>query len=322
MKNLVTTGLVSMAFSLSGCSSIAAKTNLYKGRIIEFKSGSDGFDTRTFFYEGESEVIAFDAQFTPELAEKSIQHLRTFTQKPISWLVITHPNPDKFNGASVFKNHGAKILASASTALAIPQVHVYKEYFFVEMAKLFKKGEYPQPAPVDQTFKNQMNLVLKGGETIQLHELAQPGVSNTQSVVYIESINSLIVGDLIHYKAHAWLEGGIVAGKATPTLTGWIEDLHELNQKFPATALVYGGRGQTIDLSTAVQAQISYLDRANLLIDRELTKMANPKIEFNGPEAGALYKKLAQIFEQEFPDYELSYMIEYGAYGLVQSKLN
>lgn len=311
-----------MAFSLSGCSSIAAKPNPYQGRIIEFKSGSEGFDTRTFFYEGESEVIAFDAQFTPELAEKSIQHLRTFTQKPISWLVITHPNPDKFNGASVFKTHGAKILASASTAQAIPQVHAYKEYFFVEMAKLFKKGEYPQPVPVDQTFGNQMSLVLKGGETIQLHELAQPGVSNTQSVAYIESTNSLIVGDLIHYKAHAWLEGGIVAGKATPTLTGWIEDLRELNQKFPANTLVYGGRGQTIDLSTAVQTQINYLIQASLLIDSELTKMKNANREFNGPEAGSLYKKLAQTFEQKFPDYTLSYLIEYGSYGLVQNKLN
>ncbi len=43
--------------------------------------------------------------------------------------------------------------------------------------------------------------------------------------------------------------------------------------------------------------------------------------EFNGPNAGVLYKSLAEQFQARFPDYELTYMIEYGAYGLVQSEM-
>lgn len=321
MKSLKSMNIVMMAISISGCGTAPAKAASEAGRIIEFKSGMEGFDTRTLFYEGENEVVAFDAQFTPALAEQSIQYLRKFTKKPITWLVITHPNPDKFNGASVFKAQGAKILSSSATAKAIPEVHAYKEYYFVEIAKMFQKGQYPQPVAVDQTFEEKMDLVLRGGERIELRELSAPGVSSTQTIAYIRSVNSLVVGDLVHHKAHAWLEGGIVNGKPAPTIDGWISDLRELASLYPAEAKVYGGRGLTVELRPGVDEQIAYLEKARALVQDFLQSLGAKAQELNGPNAGALYKDLAGKFQQEFPGYELSYMIEYGAYGLVQNEL-
>ena len=266
-------------------------------------------------------MIAIDAQFTPELAKKSVEYLRRFTDKPISWLVITHPNPDKFNGASVFKAMGAKVIASRATARAIPEVHAYKEYFFVHMAKMFEKGRYPQPVSVDQTFEGQLDLALKGGEKLLLKELSLPGVSGTQTVAYAMSARALFVGDLIHHKAHAWLEGGIVNGHPRPSVLEWISDLEELTTLFPASATVYGGRGLNADLHTAVREQIRYLRLSVELIDRELRKLGPKAKEFLGPKAGLLYQALAEQFRAQFPDYQLPYMIEYGAYGLVQHRL-
>ena len=72
MKNLMSASLAMMAISTAGCATSPANANAYKGRVIEFKSGPEGFDTKTFFYEGESAVVAFDAQFTPALAEQAI----------------------------------------------------------------------------------------------------------------------------------------------------------------------------------------------------------------------------------------------------------
>jgi glyoxylase-like metal-dependent hydrolase (beta-lactamase superfamily II) len=321
MKNLVNISLAMMAVSVSGCAQSPVKASEYKGRVIEYKSGPEGFDTRTFFYEGQNEVVAFDAQFTPELARLSIAHLRSFTKKPISWLVITHPNPDKFNGASVFKEEGSKIISSKHTADAIPGVHAYKEYYFVEMAKMFKRGEYPQPTSIDQTFEGTMDLVLRGGERIKLQELSQPGVSHTQTVAFVKSVGALFVGDLIHNKAHAWLEGGIVNGKPTPTIEGWISDLKELESIYPAQAIVFGGRGFQADLKTSVNSQIRYLKIAVQLINDDLNNLGSKAQDFNGPNAGALYKELSVKFQQKFPDYDLAYMVEYGAYGLVQSEM-
>lgn len=320
MKTLMNTSLAMMAISISACST-PAKAGHSAGRIIEFKSGPEGFDTRTFFYEGENEVIAFDSQFTPVLAEQSIKKLREFTNKPISWLVIMHPNPDKFNGASVFKAEGAKIISSTATAAAIPGVHAYKEYFFVEMAKMFKKGGYPKLATVDETFDGETSLVLRGGERIQLKELSSPGVSSTQTVAYIGSANALIVGDLVHHKAHAWLEGGIVNGKAVPTIDGWMADLEEMAKLYPNDTMVYGGRGLSTDLKTAVDAQIRYLRKAVIIVKADLRERGPKAADFNGPKSGELYKQLADKFQAVFPDYSIPYMIEYGAYGLVQQQM-
>ncbi len=321
MKTFANTILAVMAISASGCNTVAARAGAHEGRVIEFKSGPSGFDTRTFFYEAEHEVVAFDSQFTTELATRSIEHLRRFTNKPITWLIITHPNPDKYNGAAVFRNQGAKILSSQAVANAIPGTHAYKEYFFVEMAKMFKKGEYPQPSPVDQTFEGTKELILQGGERIELKELAQPGVSSSQTVAYIRSANSLVVGDLIHHKAHAWLEGGIVSGTPAPTIGGWIADLNELASLFPQDATVYGGRGLTASLGDSVPEQIRYLQTAQSLIRNELRSLGARAQEYTGPNAGALYKTLASTFQAQFPEYELAYLIEYGSYGLVQAEL-
>lgn len=321
MKTFISSTMAVMAISMAGCSSVSAKPSGYQGRVIEFKSDMAGFDTRTFFYEGQAEVIAVDAQFTPELAKQSILHLRKLTQKPITWLVITHPNPDKFNGASVFKSLGARIISSKATAAAIPEVHAYKEYFFVEMAKMFQKGNYPQPVAVDQTFENQTDLVLRGGERLYLKELSQPGVSSTQTIAYVRSANAVFVGDLVHYKAHAWLEGGIVGGKPTPAIDGWLANLKELAALVPPTTRVYGGRGVTADLKTSLAEQYQYLQAARALIRKELKALGTKASGFNGPNAGAMYKALAAKFQAHFQGYELAYLIEYGAYGLVQSEL-
>jgi glyoxylase-like metal-dependent hydrolase (beta-lactamase superfamily II) len=312
-KKLAKLGLALLTMNSVACGTSSLKNQVSdKTQIIEFKSGPEGFDTRTFFYVGSQEVVAIDSQFTPELAKASIDHLRKHTDKPITWLVITHPNPDKFNGAGVFKTEGAMILASENTKNAIPGVHGYKEYFFVEMAKIFKKGTYPQPVAVDQTFTGEMDLVLKDGERLQLKELSQAGVSSTQTVVFSEKAQSLFVGDLIHHKAHAWLEGGIENGKATPRISEWIQSLNELQSLFPEKTTVLGGRGENATLGVAVKSQVQYLKKAQAIVKSAVQKT---KAEPN-------YKKLAESFAIEFPDYGLAYMIEYGAYGLAQSELS
>lgn len=315
MKNIMNVSLAMMAISTTSCAGLVkSEVKEHEGRIIEFKSDSNGFDTKSFFYEGEKEVIAFDSQFTPEIAKQSIAYLRKYTKKPISWLVITHPNPDKFNGASVFKQEGAKILASENTAKAIPDVHAYKEYYFVEMAKMFPKGQYPQPTLIDQTFIGKMDLVLQGGERIQFQELSHSGVSSTQTVAYIKTAQTLIVGDLIHNQAHAWLEGGIVKGKPTPNIEEWILDLQELESLYPKSTKVLGGRGVSLELKESVKEQTKYLRIARELVRQQLNEM--------DPKDSQFYKVLAQKFQKQFSNYTLPYMIEYGAYGLVQSELS
>src|SRR5215217_12524 len=127
------------------------------GALYTYDSGEAGFFTKTYFYDTGTEVVAFDAQFTPQLAEAAIASLREHTDNPISYLVITHPNPDKFNGAPVFQEAGAEVIASEATEAAIPGVHAYKKAGFVGMG-MFTEDTYPPQASIDETFAGTRTL--------------------------------------------------------------------------------------------------------------------------------------------------------------------
>src|SRR5215208_7224948 len=262
-RNLITAAPVLMLTTLvSRCAPALAQeaspaTGSEGGALYTFDSGEAGFFTKTYFYDTGSEVVAFDAQFTPQLAEAAIASLREQTDNPITFLVITHPNPDKFNGAPAFQEEGAQVIASEATEAAIPDVHAYKKAGFIGMG-MFTEETYPQQASVDETFTGTRTLELSDGKTVELSELREPGVSSTQTVAFIPELNALIVGDLVHHKLHPWLEGAIVNGQATPTIEGWIADLEELETTFAADPepTVYGGRGEPAPLSVAAADQI------------------------------------------------------------------
>lgn len=315
---LMMTLATGLNFLTLGCaqSAVSADRKLAQTtpEVYVFESGAGGFNTKTFFYDNGEEVVAFDTQFTGALAQAAIHFLRTKTNHPITYAVVTHPNPDKFNGMSVFQKAGAKVIMSSKTASALQTVQEYKEAYFVKVAKMFPEGTYPKLGTPDQVFEGYQDLRLSSGEVIELSELSSPGVSSNQTVAYIPMIRALMVGDLVHAKAHAWLEGGIVNGKPVPTLKAWVRDLLEIDQRFAGQSgiTLYGGRGQAGELHTLVREQIAYLNAANSLV-------ANYAKNLNG--ANPDYSVLTKQFEERFPEYQLSYLITYGAYGLFNSML-
>jgi glyoxylase-like metal-dependent hydrolase (beta-lactamase superfamily II) len=283
-----------------------------------FTSDSNGFDTHSYWLDTGREVVVFDAQFTEAYAHKLIDTIRARTTSPIRWVVVTHPNPDKFNGAPAFQALGAKVVASASTARAIPGVHAYKKHYFVDVARTFTEATYPAQATVDVTFDGDYRLPLEGPTQVRLHELSHRGVSSTQTVAFLPQTNELVVGDLVHHKAHAWLEGGIVDGSPTPDLASWALALDELRAYVNAT--VYGGRGKTAKVDAAVDEEQAYLARMNKVVADYVAALgADARSELSGPNAGQHYKRLATLAGEAFPDYDLAYMIEYGVYGLALS---
>jgi hypothetical protein len=179
---------------------------------------------------------------------------------------------------------------------------------------MFTDATYPPEAKIDVTFKGDLDLPLEGGFKIKLHELAHSGVSSTQTVAFLPTLNALVVGDLVHHKAHAWLEGGIIDGKPLPDLASWKLSLDELLAYESAT--VYGGRGETAKVADAVKAERAYVDKMNAIVTKYVADLGSAKAELHGPKAGEHYKKIATLAAQAFPGYALSYLIEYGVYGL------
>lgn len=308
--------LAAVALSLVACGSSrdAATPKTDRTPVVGvFQSDAQGFDTQTWWYDTGTEVVVFDAQFTPALAEKAIAAIKASTRSPITTLVVTHPNPDKFNGATAFQAIGAKVIASKATAAAIPGVHAYKRHYFVDFAKTFTAASYPAEAKVDVTFEGSTSLA---GGAIELRELANPGVSSTQTIGVAKGKRALFVGDLVHHRAHAWLEGGIVDGAPKPQIDRWIGALDELRAYSGYT--VHGGRGEVGSVEAVVPAAQAYLRGMRDLVKAYVGALPDRAV-LTGSDAGVHWKALGEKARVAFPEHKLAYLVEYGVYGLALS---
>jgi glyoxylase-like metal-dependent hydrolase (beta-lactamase superfamily II) len=290
------------------------------GDIHVSVSDAAGFSTNSVWYDDGQEVTVVDAQFTPQAAAAVLADIHAQTKSPVTRVIVTHPNADKFNGLSAFAAEGATIIASSATAEAMPVVDAYKRYYFINIAKAFTEDTYPTLTAVSETFTDTDVITLKSGETITLLELAQPGVASTQTVVRIDASGDLIVGDLVAGKTHAWLEGGLVDGAPVPTLDGWKADLAELATLGKGN--VYGGRGDAQPVVDAVAQQTAYLDTADKIVTDYIAGLGDKVGELSDPALqGAHYAAIQAEFVTAFPDYALPDLIGYSVYGLVGQKL-
>jgi glyoxylase-like metal-dependent hydrolase (beta-lactamase superfamily II) len=186
---------------------------------------------------------------------------------------------------------------------------------------MFTEDSYPKLHDVDLTFSGRFDLKLENGERITLQELKEAGISSTQTVAFIPSVNALVVGDMVHHNAHAWLEGGIIGDKPVPTIDSWIRGLEELKVTFGETnPTVFGGRGEAVVLDIAAAQQIKYLLKADEIVASYVKNLGERRDELNGTNASEHYGKIQAEIEAAFPTYQLAYMIQYGVYGLALSK--
>ena len=292
------------------------------GILGVYTSNAKGFDTHTFYYDDGKEVTLIDTQFVPSLTAAMVEEIKRKTSSPITRVIVTHANPDKFNGLPYLHRMGVESITSAAVASDMPLVHVYKENFWVNGAKAFKPGTYPGFEPVRTTFSKKMTIALKSGETITLYELKHSGVANKQVVVRIDQTGDLIVGDLVHTKAHLWLEGGLVDGKPRANLQDWSAAVGELSAIAGAkpNARVYGGRGDFVLVKDAVREEQLYLSKAQAVVVNYVGELGARKAELSDPaKQGAHHKELEKRFSLAFPDYKLPYMVGYSVYGLLGS---
>lgn len=281
--------------------------------LHSFVSGPEGFDTASYWVDTGKEVVVFDAQFTEDIAKTLLADIREVTQNPIAYVVVTHPNPDKFDGAPVFQAEGAKLVASKATADAMPGVRAYKAAYF-EGVGMFEPGTFPALPTVDLTFDDQLTLELQGKTEIVLQVLEHPGVTTTQTVAIVDG-HDVIVGDLVAGSVHAWLEGGIVEGATRPDIAGWLEALSELQALVGDEATVHPGRGKSGKAGAILPAQQDYLRAMDGIVADYVGALPSPMEDLSA-DGATHWAAIKAEAESAFPEHGLSYMVEYGVYGL------
>jgi glyoxylase-like metal-dependent hydrolase (beta-lactamase superfamily II) len=192
---------------------------------------------------GDDGCIVFDAQATPALGSKVIEQVRTVTDKPIKYVVLSHYHAVRVLGASAFK--GASIVSSQETYRLIEergQQDWDSEYG--RFPRLFQDAEsIPGLTWPTLAFETDMTLYL-GKREVRLMSIGA-GHTSGDIVAWVPDAQVMFSGDLVEYHSACY------CGDAY--LREWPSTLNELRE-FNAKAIAPGRGAALKGLSTTREA--------------------------------------------------------------------
>jgi glyoxylase-like metal-dependent hydrolase (beta-lactamase superfamily II) len=148
---------------------------------------------------GDDSVLVMEAQATPVMANALIEKIRTVTDKPIKYLILSHYHAVRVLGASAF--HGAEIIASDQT---LEMINERGEQDFKSetdrFPRLFRSVEsIPHLTYPTQTFSKDMTIHL-GKRQVELKHLGA-GHTRGDIIAWVPDCKALFSGDLLEYGA-------------------------------------------------------------------------------------------------------------------------
>jgi glyoxylase-like metal-dependent hydrolase (beta-lactamase superfamily II) len=208
---------------------------------------------------GDKYIMVSDATATPEMARDLIAKIRTVSDKPIKYVLLTHYHAVRVLGASAYAEAGAtEIIASRGTYELIVERGAQDMQSEIERFPRLFRGVEGIPGLTWPT------LVVGNGQpgrqgslTVDLGgvkvEIWHPGSGHTRgdTIAWIEDEKVLFSGDLVEYEA------GVYTGDAQ--LEEWpatLEALRALN----AQAIV-PGRGEAMKGTADVNKALDYTKR-------------------------------------------------------------
>lgn len=176
---------------------------------------------------GTDGVIVIDALISAKEGKRLLRDIRTITDKPVRYVVLTHAHLDHALGASVFTNAGAQLVSH----------ELERAYLERKGEDMLKKSAEFGLSKADMagtrivlpsiTFTERLTLRL-GGETVELiHQL--PSHSTGSTLVLLPRQKVLFTGDVLFTDFHPFLGEG--------DITSWVKTLDAI---------------QTMDLSVIV----------------------------------------------------------------------
>jgi glyoxylase-like metal-dependent hydrolase (beta-lactamase superfamily II) len=227
----------------------ASTTDMAEKKITFSEIGPDLYaftaegDPNSAVIVGDDGCLVFDAQATPAMANKVIERVRTVTDKPIKYVVLSHYHAVRVLGASAYKAQG--IIASQETYRLIEergQQDWDSEYG--RFPRLFQDAQsIPGLTWPTLTFEGDMSIYL-GKREIRLMQLGA-GHTSGDIVAWVPDAEVMFSGDLIEYHSACY------CGDAH--LREWPATLNEIRAFNPKA--IAPGRGDALKgLSTGRDA--------------------------------------------------------------------
>jgi len=208
---------------------------------------------------GEKFIMVSDATATPAMAQDLIKQIRTVSDKPIKYVLLTHYHAVRVLGASAYVAEGAtEVIASRGTyELIVERGAEDMQSEMERFPRLFRGSEsvpgltWPTLVVGDGQPGRQGSLTVDlGGVKV---EIWHPGQGHTRgdTIAWVEDEKVLFSGDLVEYEA------GVYTGDAQ--LEEWPATLEAL-RALQAEAIV-PGRGEAMKGKADVNKALDYTQR-------------------------------------------------------------
>ncbi|ABE38255.1 beta-lactamase-like [Rhodopseudomonas palustris BisB5] len=218
----------------------ASTTDLTEKKVTFSEIGPDLYaftaegDPNSAVIVGEDGCLVFDAQATPAMANKVIERVRSVTDKPIKYVVLSHYHAVRVLGASAYQAEG--IVASQETWRLIEergQQDWDSEYG--RFPRLFQDAEsIPGLTWPTLTFDGEMSIYL-GKREVRLMQLGA-GHTSGDIVAWVPDAEVMFTGDLVEYHSACY------CGDAY--LREWPMTLNEIREFNPKA--IAPGRGDAL----------------------------------------------------------------------------
>jgi glyoxylase-like metal-dependent hydrolase (beta-lactamase superfamily II) len=163
-------------------------------------------DPNTGVIIGDDSVMIVDAQATPRLAHKVVEHIRGVTDKPIKYVVLSHYHAVRVLGASAY---GASEIVMSETARAMVAERGQEDWDseFGRFPRLFQGHEsVPGLTWPTMTFSDRMTLYL-GKRRVDLAFLGRAHTAG-DIVAYVPDANVMFTGDIVEYHSACYCGDG------------------------------------------------------------------------------------------------------------------
>ncbi len=163
-------------------------------------------DPNTGVIIGEDSVMIVDAQATPRLAGKVIEKIRTVTEKPIKYVVLSHYHAVRVLGASAYE--ASEIIMSETARMQVAERGQEDwDSEFGRFPRLFQGHEsIPGLTWPSLTFSDRMTLYM-GKRRVDLMFLGRAHTAG-DIVAYVPDENVMFTGDIVEYHSACYCGDG------------------------------------------------------------------------------------------------------------------